>query len=147
MSFHWKLNFKLSPKFILCLCILILRIQMSHLTLAFTINTIPIFNNHKKRCYKIELCATVFSCAHCDTEIENSSLFNEFVCKLGFCWHEGAGLKCEWKTTLSLGIFQIFSFSTLFTTNSWEQNYSNHIFTQSSLQNILKKVLTFKYTH
>jgi hypothetical protein len=27
---------------------------------------------------------------------KNSSLFNEFVCNLGFFWHEWASLKLEW---------------------------------------------------
>jgi hypothetical protein len=27
----------------------------------------------------------------------NSGLFNEFVCKLGFFWHEWASLKCVLK--------------------------------------------------
>jgi hypothetical protein len=30
-----------------------------------------------------------------DEIIGNSSLFNEFVCKLGFFWHEWASLKRE----------------------------------------------------
>jgi hypothetical protein len=29
------------------------------------------------------------------SEISNSSLFNEFVCKLGLFWHEWASLKRE----------------------------------------------------
>jgi hypothetical protein len=30
----------------------------------------------------------------------SSSLFNEFVCKLGFFWHEWASLKSEWNERL-----------------------------------------------
>jgi hypothetical protein len=35
--------------------------------------------------------------AHCDTEVENTSLFDEFVRKLGLFWHAWAIiLKREW---------------------------------------------------